>query len=150
MEEKNINFVAKYYQKGAFSTETALHKMGFRIKKKWSRFRIAAIIAGVVAFTAVASIIIRNEYAAQQPSESVMPVEEVKATHDITAVRAIDFDDAPLPVVVGEIKKVYGVEIDGLPEDAASLHLTLHYEGNVTDLVETINEILGTHLIIKE
>ena len=61
----------------------------------------------------------------------------------------IDFEYAALPEVVKQIEKVYGVEIINMPEDADSYHLTLHYEGDASDLINTINEILGTNLKIK-
>lgn len=37
-----------------------------------------------------------------------------------------------------------------IPDNADSFKLTLHYEGNADDLVETINDILGTEIAIKE
>ena len=149
MEDKNVDFVAKHYRKGAFSAEKALHRMGFAVRNRWKPLRIAASVAAVVAVTAVASVIIHNEYAAkEQPSDIV--IERPAASGDVKIVRSIDFDDVPLPVVVEEIRKVYGVEVTGLPEEAGSYRLTLHYEGNVKDLIATINEILDTKLSVIE
>ena len=65
-------------------------------------------------------------------------------------VRAIDFENAPLPKVVERIREVYGVEVTGLPENPEEYVLSLHYEGNVNTLLESINEILDTKLKVKK
>ena len=148
MKERNIDFVAKHYRQGAFSAEKGLHRMGFNIKSRWRGFRIAAAVVSIVAVTAVASIIIHNEYASEGAVKEVMEQATVKP--DLKTVRSIDFDNAPLTTVTDEIKEVYGVEVSGLPDNASTYHLTLHYEGNARDLVDTINEILATKLTIKE
>lgn len=48
------------------------------------------------------------------------------------------------------IKEVYGVEVSGLPENPEKYVLSLHYEGNVNALLESINEILGTNLKVVQ
>lgn len=148
MKDRNIDFVAKHYRKGAFSAERALHRMGFSVRNRWRGLRVAAAVTSIIAVTAVASIIIHNEYSAKETAPTV--IEQPVVKEDLKAVRSIDFDNAPLPVVIDEIKDVYGVEVSGLPDDASDYHLTLHYEGNVEDLVNTINEILDTKLTIKQ
>lgn len=65
-------------------------------------------------------------------------------------VRAIDFDNASLTDVIAKINEVYGISVTNLPANADSYRLSLHYEGNVVELVETINDILDTELTIKE
>lgn len=65
-------------------------------------------------------------------------------------VKVIDFENTPLPVVVDKIEEVYGVEVTGLPENAEEYRLSLHYEGNPVELVETINDILDIKMAIKE
>ena len=79
-----------------------------------------------------------------------MQEEIFSSDEQLYVVRAIDFDDTPLPVVVARIREVYGVDVAGMPADAAKYRLTLHYEGNVADLVESINEILGTQMTVEE
>lgn len=149
MKEKSLEFVVRHYRKGAFSADKAWHRMGFAIRKRWNPFKVAAVVASVIAVTAVASVIIHNEYAAKEnPSEIV--VEQTLGKKDVEAVKSIDFDNAPLLTVVEEIENVYGVEVEGLPEDSATLHLTLHYEGNVKELLSAINDLLGTKLTVKE
>lgn len=72
------------------------------------------------------------------------------ATHGENIVRVIDFENAPLPVVVDKISRTYDVEITGLPESPDDYKLSLHYEGTASDLVETINEILGTEMTVTQ
>lgn len=76
--------------------------------------------------------------------------ENIEAISPIQAVKIIDFECSSLPDVISEIKEVYGVEVVNLPENAEEYHLSLHYEGNAADLVATINDILGTQMIVKE
>lgn len=148
MKDKDIDFVARHYRKGAFSAEKALHRMGFTLRKRWKPFRIAVAVVSIATVTAVASVIIHNEYASREATPEIVVQPAMK--EDLKAVRGIDFDNAPLPVVIEEIKAVYGVEVTDLPEDASTYHITLHYEGNVGDLLDTVNEILDTKLKIKE
>lgn len=67
-----------------------------------------------------------------------------------SAVRAIDFENTPLPTVISEIREVYGVELTGIPDNAVDYRLSLHYEGSAEDLIATINEILDTKMAVKE
>ncbi|MDE6100234.1 MAG: DUF4974 domain-containing protein, partial [Paramuribaculum sp.] len=65
-------------------------------------------------------------------------------------IRTIDFENAPLEEVVARISEVYGVSITDVPAEASDYRLSLHYEGNVVDLVGTINELLAIDLKIVE
>lgn len=146
--DKEISFVAKYYRQGLFNTEKALRKIRPTIHKVWSLPRIAAASCIIVVLGATAALLIRNSY-----SEKSVNIEN---TIDVTSVplesisKVIDFDDAPLPVVIEQINLIYVVEIVNIPADADEYRLSLHYEGNVIDLLETINEILGINLEIKK
>ena len=149
MRDKDIDFVARHYRRGAFSSRQAWHRMHLWRSGSLRQLRVAAAIAMFVAITATAAILIRNEYFANDSHSgySDSPTEAVASEY---VERTIDFDDVPLPVVLNRISEVYGVEIENLPADAASYHLTLHYEGNAIELVETINDILDTEMAIKE
>lgn len=61
----------------------------------------------------------------------------------------LEFDDMPLSMVVKEIEKAYNVKISGLPADS-DIHLTLSYEGNAYELIDTINQILDTNLKVEQ
>ena len=143
--EKNIDFVVRHYRHGAFCTSRAWHKLGIGQSMVYKRLRVAAVAAILVA--AGATTVIMHHYTSTSPAvETPMdtPVEDTK-----TIVRIIDFDDAPLSAVIEEINHVYGVEVTDMPADAAETRLTLHYEGDVVGLIETINETTGTELRLK-
>lgn len=146
--ENDIKFVARHYRKGLFATDKALRRMGIRRFSLWTPAKIAAASVALVVLSATAAVIIRKAYMAPEspavaaPSQAAAPI--------VAEIKAIDFENAPLPAVVDKIKEVYGVEIDNMPENAKDYTLSLHYEGTAADLVGTINEILGTDLSIRE
>lgn len=114
----------------------------------WRPIRVAAAIAGVVAISATATFIYHTYTAA--PDTNVTAPDSQPTVAPELAVKAIDFENAPLTVVAKRIKEVYGVDVVNLPPDAENLKLSLHYEGNALELVDTINEILGTQMSIKK
>ncbi len=147
-DNKKINFIAKHYRKGLFAVEPALRRIKGNNTICWTRSRIAAACIGATVLTATAAIFVHNNYFVNTPAEM-----EQTATSSIPAaeiVRAIDFEDAPLPVVVAKIKEVYGVDVANLPDNAAEYSLSLHYEGSALDLIDTINDILDTEMTIQE
>ena len=107
---------------------------------------MAAAIVSVIAFSAVAAIFY-HEYSLY---EDPIVEQQMPDTTPATAVKVIDFENVPLPTVISKIREVYGVEITDIPDNAADYRLSLHYEGNVADLLETINEILDTKMALKE
>lgn len=152
-DNENIKFVATHYRKGRFAVEPALRRMGFR-QTSWTPVRVAASIAVVAVLSATAAIMITQGYFAGKPENvsseqhSVLPETETRPT--AATVIVIDFESTPLPEVVAKIREAYGVDVMNLPDNADSYQLSLHYEGNAVDLIETINETLGTDMIIKE
>lgn len=143
-DNKDIRFIASRYCKGLFDTERALRRVKRKAPSWWTRTRIAAAIAAAVVLTASAAFIIRHDF----HSDRDIPAPETTAVPAAPTdfVTAIDFEDAPLPLVVEKISEVYGVEIINVPENAENYHLSLHYEGTAEDLVMTINEILDTDM----
>lgn len=142
MNDNNIDFVARHYRRGAFSAKAGWRRLGISSPLRWYR-RVAAAVAVAAVLGATATFIYR-QYDAESRPDVVLEVQ----TRSRYAVRAIDFDDAPLSVVVAEIEAVYGVKVAGLPDDADSYTLTLHYEGNADELVAAINDILDTGMYI--
>ena len=152
MERKDLNreisFIAKHYKTGLFNAESALSKIKPIERKVWSLQRIAIAACIVVAISATAALLLHNTYYSEKPQEieniqsPVVPVE--------TTSNVIDFDDTPLTIVINEINLVYNVEIYNIPANPENYRLSLHYEGNVIDLIESINEILGINLEIKK
>lgn len=144
---KDIDFIAKHYRNNLFNADSALHRIkpvrGFR----WTLAKTVAASALILVVSATAAIIIHNEYFVTEPEISEQ--NQTVAASPETIVRVIDFEDTPLPVVVERIKEVYGVEITGLPANAADYKLSLRYEGSAIDLVYTINDILETDIKIN-
>lgn len=145
--QKDIEFIAKHYKKGLFSIEPALYRIkGFK-KKIWTFPKVAAISSVVIAIGATAAILITNSYN-QKGIGTEIPVIE-KSSQELVS-HIIDFDDVPLTTVVEQINIIYKVEVDNMPVNAEEIYVSIHYEGTAIDLIETLNEILGTNLKIKE
>ncbi len=152
----NIDFVARHYRTGGFNVKSALTSMGLRRMWRWSPARIAAVAGLALVMSATAAVMIHQVYFSSRlepvpVSESdVAPKTRTPSQPVLSEVRTIDFEDAPLSSVVAEIKAVYGVEVAGMPDNADSYRLTLHFEGNIQELVDCVNDILGTDMYIKE
>lgn len=145
-EEKEISFIAERYRKGKFSVEKGWNRLGIAPSYKMKRMRVAAAVASAVVLSAAAAIVWQNYHLSG--IEPAVPVEEVAAPEKV--VKVIDFEDASLPMVISKIKDLYGVEVVNIPENAGQYKLSLHYEGNAEDLVNTINEILETQMKIAK
>lgn len=145
MGNKDIRFIAKHYKKGLFAVEPALRRIRPAASRWWTRSRIAAACVGAVILTASATLFVHHKYFVNPPVEMQQP-----SLPAAQIVRAIDFEDVPLPVVVAKIKEVYGVDVVNLPDNAEEYSLSLHYEGSASDLVDTINDILDTEMYIME
>lgn len=143
--EENIRFVARHYRRDAFDTRRALAAVIGR-SGWWTPLRSAAAAILLIALGATATIIVRNNLA---PASTEAVEQTILPADPIHVSSVIDFDATPLPDVVTRIEEVYGIQVTGLPSDASDMTLTLHYEGPADELIEAINETLGTRLDIK-
>ena len=147
MDNKDIDFVARHYSKGRFSAAAGWRRLGIARESVWRRFRIAAAIAGIIVVSATAAVVYRQYHvAADNLPQTVTPA----AVSPLEEVRVIDFDNASLEEVVAKIETVYDVEVSNLPADEERYELSLHYQGTPADLIEVINEILGTEMTVSE
>ena len=89
--------------------------------------RIAAAIASFVVLTGTAAVI----YHHVSISETNVGIPQNQPVNPREVVRII-------------------VEVVNLPDNADNYRLSLHYEGNPMELVETINDILDINMTIKE
>lgn len=149
--EESIDFVTLYYCKGAFDPDRSLRMIRFLPPVPWWRRRgvVAAAIGGaLVASAAVFTYIVpEREDVDKVPTEQmVKPADESAAP--VMEVKKIEFADAPLARVVDEIESVYNVRVTNVPVDG-NYRLTLSYEGTAEDLVEAINDLLGTGLAVE-
>lgn len=147
-DNKDIDYIAKHYQAGRFAVEPALRRIRPEALRRWTPMRIAAALAAAIVLSATAAVLVHNDFFIDSTPAAVQEPAETVAAEAV--VRVIDFEEAPLPVVVEKIKDVYGVEVTGLPENAEDYILSLHYEGSSTDLLETINDILETDMTVKK
>lgn len=145
-EEKSIEFVAKHYRTGKFNADRGWKRLGI-VRWFWNWKRISAAAAvGVVVISAAAFAVYENYFAETTPHQEVI----TNTASPAYMVKAIDFENAPLPRVIESIENTYGVRISNIPEDAEGFNLSLHYEGNAFELVETINDILDINLTVEE
>ena len=146
--DREIGFIAKYYKAGLFNTERTLRKIKPAVRKIWSWQRIAVASCIFIVIAASAALFILNPFYSEKTTDTENIITPQIPLEAISKV--IDFDDTPLPIVIQQINSVYNVEVTNLPDDADNYRLSLHYEGNVVDLIETINEILGINLQIEK
>lgn len=142
-----ISFIAGRYRKGRFDVEQALRRVRPQRGLWWTPVRIAAASVVIVAVSACAAVMIRQSYFA---SESSVVVEQPSVVMPEQTVKVVDFDNVPLSEVIEEIRRVYGVDVAGLPDNPDDYRLSLHYEGTAVDLVENINDIFAIDMIIIE
>lgn len=148
-QEKEIKFVADRYRPGRFNANRGWSRLGIAPSLKWRRYRIAAAIAGVVFLSASAAFVYDKFQSSANRDVEIIGNEQIFESPAL-AVKVIDFENTPLPVVIERINDTYGVKVTNIPDDADDYRLSLHYEGNAIDLVETINDILDTQMRVEE
>lgn len=146
MDNRNIDFIARHYRKGRFSTDAGWRRLGIAPPVRVIRFRVAAAVAAAVILSATAALVYRGLDTEHKPDTTTAE----PAISPLTEVRGIDFENAPLTEVVAKIESVYGVRVTGIPDNTAGYTLSLHYEGNPADLIGLINDILGTQMSVEE
>lgn len=146
MNNKEIDFIARRYRKGRFSTEAGWRRLVIAPVSPWRRYRAAAAVVVTVVMTATAAILYREYRITDVPQPTI----QINAVSPLAEVKAIDFENAPLPDVVKKIESVYNVKVEGVPTSTEGYELSLHYEGTPTDLISVINDILGTEMIVTE
>ena len=148
MDNKDIDFVARRYRKGKFSVQAGWRRLGIGASVRTFRYRVAAAVAATVILSATAAIGYRETHSV----DSVKPDQPVpvQAVSPLAQVKVIDFENAPLPEVVKKIESTYSVKVKKLPESPQDYKLSLHYEGTPKDLIQVINEILGTKMTVAE
>lgn len=145
-ETKIIEFVAKHYRTGKFSADRGWKRIGIAGRFwNWKRISAAAAV-GVVVVSAAAFAVYENYFAETTSQQH----EIINTATPAYMVKSIDFENAPLPRVIKSIENTYEVRISNLPDEAEEYNLSLHYEGNAFELVETINDILDINLKVEE
>lgn len=158
--DEEVEFVAKHYRKNAFQRAAGFvvrdvlpRKEGFvvpdvlrrrRAAKRWIAAASCAVVLSASAY--FISQVAFKPVAKPEPSRvETVSVKTVAAEPE--EVRRIEFNDAPLSTVAAEVERVYGVELDNITDP--DVRISISYEGTASDFVETVNELLGTHITIK-
>ena len=146
METKEFDFVARFYKKGSFNKDAAWSRVGINTTFRWNRLKVAAAIAALLVVSASAALIYHQYKSETAINKVVEPVNSAS----LTEVKFIDFENASLTEIVREIESVYNVKVENLPATTSDYNLSLHYEGTPIDLIESINDILGTQMTVVE
>lgn len=146
MKNDEVDFIARRYREGRFSPADGWKRLGVVHVSRQKRYRVAAAVAATVLISASAAIIYKEYRAADTPQPAI----EVSVSGTLTEVKVIDFENASLNDVVDKIETVYNVKVENLPSDGKEYELSLHYEGTPAELIDAINDILGTQMTVSE
>lgn len=150
IDNKDIKYVASRYRRDLFNVGKGWKRLGIAPSFVWHRITVAASVAAIVFLSATAAILYHT-YSSPEVAQPEMELTPVNIPEEPLYVeKVIDFENAPLDEVVRQIEEVYQVEVENVPADPGNFRLSLHYEGNAVDLVETVNDILETEMIVKE
>ena len=147
--DESIDFVASHYD-GSLLPQPGWQRFSHTHHTSWLRRNVAAACIGAAILVASAASIYYISTSENSPvseNKEVTTISNAPAYEHYKIVK-IQFADAPLSDVVAEIEKAYGVKVSNLPQKET--RLTISYEGNAYDVIETINELLGTNLTIEE
>ena len=147
MDDKDIDFIARYYSDDLFSPDAGWRKIKAVLGLRRKRYGIAAAVAAIITLSATAAIITYNMHDRMASSEVETVIVENDAM-DINEKGVMVFDNADLTEVVEFIEAEYSVEIGNIPADADKYILTLRFEGTPYELIDAINEILGLQLTV--
>lgn len=148
-EERSLRFVAEHYRQDSFDARRDWLALGLG-RTSWLRRNIAAASIWGIAIAACAGIATWLLVPSDTPEPNASPTHVVPATATVAPEdvnHRIEFTDATLEEVAAAVNKTYGVTLVNLPDTAQ--RLTLSYEGTATDLVETINALLGSAIRIE-
>ena len=147
MDDKDIDFVARYYNDDIFSPDTGWRKIKSTLRLRRKRYGIAAAVAAIIAVSATAAIIGYEHYRfAPSHVDTAIESPSVSTSEE---TRVLAFDNISLTEVVEIVEAEYSIVIENIPENSDDYVLTLRFEGTPSELIEAINEILGTQLIVS-
>ncbi len=153
MTEKNLfdkssEFVVRHFKEGRLLPDEGWRR--FRLTHhitSLKRYITAASVAAVV-LTATASLYFYSTNSSKSGSEYVpSTMFEETGTSAENKIEKIEFYNASLKEVVAEIERIYDVSISNVPEE--EIRVTISYEGSASDVVDTLNDLLNTNLIVS-
>lgn len=153
MDEKQFNkdteFIALHYSEHAFVPDMHFGKKAYnpRIRRiiRWSAAAAVAIVltAGAATVYHIKSVGMEESTPIVE-QQITIPAEQRAVEAD--SVRTISFTNAPLSTVIEEAEKVYDVRLENLP--VTDNRITISYKGSAADFVKSINDLLGSEIII--
>lgn len=145
--DQKFEFVISHFKDGTLLPNEGWSR--FKLTHRISSLKHYVAAASVVAIVLAASASLYYFYRPNTDSESekiqLVTTEETKTTAK-NKIEKIEFHDASLKEVIAEIERVYNVKITNIPEE--DIRVTISYEGTAQDVVETLNELLNTNLVI--
>ncbi|MDE5870460.1 MAG: hypothetical protein K2H22_00725 [Muribaculaceae bacterium] len=150
MQNKDIDFIVAHFREDALQPEQNWRRFKVIVGLRRRRIGVAAAIASIIVISATAAIFTYREYSA--PYVGPEPAHEV-TVHEIYPAdvpKLMVFESTCLSEVVETVECEYGVKIGNVPYNADEYVLTLRYEGTPEELIEAINEILGTRLTVEK
>ncbi|MDE7421775.1 MAG: hypothetical protein K2N35_16415 [Muribaculaceae bacterium] len=145
--DNESEFVIGHYKDGTLLPNEGWRR--FKLTHRITSFKryIAAASVATVVLAASASLYYFYATNSNQATETIhlTPTNETQSTTE-NKIEKIEFYNAPLKEVVADIERVYVVSISNVPEE--EVRVTISYEGTAQDVVETINELLNTNLVI--
>lgn len=150
MQDKEIDFVVSHFQEDALQPEANWHRFKAIVGLRRRRMGVAAAVAAIIVVSATAGIFTYKELSAT--SDGTETRQEMAGADFLSAdgPKLMVFEASGLSDVVETIETEYGVKIGNVPSNADEYVLTLRYEGTPEELIEAINDILGTQLTIEE
>lgn len=141
-QQEELDFVLRHYSEDTFSPEKALKRMKTRAG------RPAAIRHWVaVAATLLCLVVFAGVYVWQTSfRQSDVPVEQPSAAAEASAAGIVTFhfDDTPLPEVLDELGRHYGVSLEA---SDTTRHLTGDFSGQQLDeILGMIEEVLDVNI----
>ena len=138
--EEECWFVVAHFKEGAFRTKELFEsKVAFRNRRK---IAIRWVAASLIAVTLSATAIITYKIRSVEPE--IVTTEQCVVDKEIIR---LEFNDAKLSDVIKAVEEAYGVKLTNVPDE--EIFLTLSYEGNAQDFIDTVNELLNTEIEIE-
>ncbi|MDE6547715.1 MAG: DUF4974 domain-containing protein [Muribaculaceae bacterium] len=150
MKDKNIDFVLRHFRFDAFNPEENWRNFIALAGLRRRRVGVAAVVASIIVLSTSAAIFTytyRSTPSAGSESAKEVTVNEICS---VSEPELMIFESTRLSEVVETVEIKYGVRINNVPSNANEYVLTLRFEGTPEELIDAINEILGTRLTVEK
>lgn len=141
-KDQELRFVVSHYEAGRFSPEEALKKIGREPRRRSLKRWVAA--AASVACIAVFAAVFTWQAAKPVAQPSPLPAGQTAPPTTEAAVASFHFDNTPLPEVLKQLERHYGVQLQVSDSNRC---LTGTFRGEtLDDIVRMIEEVLDVDI----